>query len=268
MKKKIGLGILILIEIICAVCVYLVGGEIGPWIWSACVFVIAPISCGALLIQIITIIIRVFRKKNIKWNVLFIVITIIMAYPITILFGVSPLNYPRNEAKTNSIDVINPVEDSVLLGGKEYKSHAKWPSECYAYDIVKKPYNTKSKKLNDYGVYLKDVYCPVSGTVIDMKSNEEDIEPNTEDFKSLLGNYIFIKVKETGTYIILGHLEKDSIKVSIGDNVTQGDVIAKVGNSGTTSEPHLHIQHQKNNPMNMKFIVCSEGLPMNFINKK
>lgn len=54
------------------------------------------------------------------------------------------------------------------------------------------------------------------------------------------------------------------MNVSVGDHVTKGMYIAKVGNSGTTSEPHLHIQHQRNNPMNMKFAICSEGLPIEF----
>ena len=191
--------------------------------------------------------------------------TLIMAYPITILFGVSPLTYPVNGDTQEAIKVINPVEESILLGGKDYKTHAVWPSECYAYDIVKEPYDVNSSELSDYGIYGADVYCPVAGTVIDLKDDEEDIAPNTEEFTSSLGNYIFIKVKETGTYIILAHLEKDSVKVSIGEEVTQGMLLAKVGNSGTTSEPHLHMQHQKDNPMNMSIPICAEGLPMQFV---
>ena len=36
------------------------------------------------------------------------------------------------------------------------------------------------------------------------------------------------------------------------------------GNSGTASEPHLHIQHQKNNPLNTKIPICAQGLPIIF----
>lgn len=57
---------------------------------------------------------------------------------------------------------------------------------------------------------------------------------------------------------------QDSIEVSVGEHIDIGDVIGKVGNSGTTSEPHLHIQHQRNNPLEMKFPVCAEGLPITF----
>lgn len=264
MKKKIGFGILILIEIVCFIGIYLVGGQVGPWLWSSCVFVVAPIASIALVVQIIIGIIRTVKKQKMKWNMLYIALTIIMAYPITILFGISLLTYPTNENKREIVRVNNPVEDSTLLGGRDYKTHAVWPSECYAYDIVKEPYDNNSNELSDYGIYLADVYCPVSGTVIDLKDTEEDIQPNTEEFKSSLGNYIFIEIEETGTYLILAHLEKNSVNVSVGDYVTKDMNIAKVGNSGTTSEPHLHIQHQRNNPIEMKFAICSEGLPIEF----
>lgn len=187
-----------------------------------------------------------------------------MAYPITILFGVSLLTYPTRESRSEVVRVINPVENSILLGGKDYKTHAVWPSECYAYDIVKEPYDINSNDLSNYGIYLADVYSPVSGTVIDLKDSEDNILPNTEEFISSLGNYIFIEIEDTKTYLILAHLEKDSVTVSVGEHITKGMKIAKVGNSGTTSEPHLHMQHQRNNPMKTKFAICAEGLPIKF----
>lgn len=264
MKKKIGFGVIVLLELITVVLIYIVKGQIAPWVWSANVFIIAPIACVTLIVQILAGIIRFCKRKDIKWNMFYIGITLIAAYPITILFGVSVLTYPSSGNERDTITMLNPVENSVLFGGKEYKTHAVWPSERYAYDILKEPYDNASDKLEDYGIYLADVYAPVSGVVIDVKDTEEDIPPNTEEFKSLLGNYIFMEIEDTGTYLILAHLEKDSVSVSVGDSVTEGTVIAKVGNSGTTSEPHLHIQHQRTNPMNVKFPTCAEGLPIKF----
>lgn len=266
MKKKIGFGILLLVELIFIVGVYFMRGQIGAYLWSASVFIIAPIATVAFLVQLIILCVRIFKKKRIRWNAAYILMTLILAYPVTILMGVSVLTYPTGNSQKDIISVSNPVKESVLLGGKEYKTHAVWPSECYAYDIVKESYDIDSDNLHDYGIYLADVYCPVNGTVIDCKDNEEDILPNTEKFESSLGNYIFIEVEETGTYLILAHLEKDSILVDIGEHVTKGTKIAKVGNSGTTSEPHLHMQHQRNNPMEMKIPICAEGLSMEIEN--
>lgn len=74
-----------------------------------------------------------------------------------------------------------------------------------------------------------------------------------------------MQIKETGTYLIFDHLLYDSVTVSAGDIVKTGDVIGKVGNSGTTSEPHLHFQHQKENPLDVVHTTCAEGLPIKFI---
>lgn len=264
MKKKIALGCIILWEIISLGIIYGIGGEIAPWIWNANIFVIAPIACILLIAQLIITILRLIKHKKILWNLLFVTVTLIVSYPITILFGISTLTYPMHEKYSQSLIINSPITDGILFGGKDYKAHAVWPCECYAYDILKEPYGINSTNLTDYGIYLNDVACPVNGTIIAANDIEEDIEPNTDCFKSSLGNYIFIRVEKTGTYLILAHLEKNSINVSVGDYVTEGMIIAKVGNSGTTSEPHLHIQHQKNNPLQMKFLICSEGLPISF----
>ena len=166
--------------------------------------------------------------------------------------------------KDDAIIAAMPVDDAVLFGGKEYKSHAMWPSECYAYDIVKEPHDVGSPALEDYGIYNCDVYSPVSGTVIATLNSEPDIVPNTEEFTSSLGNYIYIKIDNSDTYFILAHFKQNSITVNVGDHVEQNQVIGKAGNSGTTSEPHLHIQHQRNNPLDMVFPICAEGLPISF----
>jgi murein DD-endopeptidase MepM/ murein hydrolase activator NlpD len=47
-----------------------------------------------------------------------------------------------------------------------------------------------------------------------------------------------------GRYLLMGHLSPGSIQVKVGDPVKLGQQIAKVGNSGNTTEPHLHIQAQ------------------------
>jgi murein DD-endopeptidase MepM/ murein hydrolase activator NlpD len=42
----------------------------------------------------------------------------------------------------------------------------------------------------------------------------------------------------------MGHLSPGTIRVKVGDQVRLGQQIANVGNSGNTTEPHLHIQAQ------------------------
>ena len=47
-----------------------------------------------------------------------------------------------------------------------------------------------------------------------------------------------------GHFLMMAHLSPGSIQVKIGDHVNVGQPIAKIGNSGNTTEPHLHIQAQ------------------------
>lgn len=262
MKNKLLLYSLIIWEVFCILVIYGIGGSLAPWIWTIGIYVIAPIACIITIVEIIVILYRKFKKKKFYINLMILLLSLVASYPITVLFGISKLTYPRKETIVEEYSMEAPIEDGIYLGGKEYTSHAVWPSECYAYDIVKIPHDIGSTSCNDYGIYLAPVNSPVNGTVIAMVDTEEDILPNSKDFTSSLGNYIVIEIEETKTYLILAHLEKDSSCVDVGDLVHKGMLLANVGNSGTTSEPHLHMQHQKQNPLTQKLSIVAEGLPI------
>lgn len=57
----------------------------------------------------------------------------------------------------------------------------------------------------------------------------------------IFGNLLVIALDD-GTYLALAHLQKGSITVRVGDKVSPEDVVARCGNSGSSSEPHLHLQ--------------------------
>ena len=48
--------------------------------------------------------------------------------------------------------------------------------------------------------------------------------------------------KGADVYVVLGHMRHGSVSVSPGDTVRSGAVIGRVGNSGWTERPHLHMQ--------------------------
>jgi hypothetical protein len=262
--KKIILYLLSALFVFILVCVYFFGGRFGAYAWNISVFILAPLALVLLLVQTVILIIRFLRRKSHLLDIAYIAINVIYVLPITVLLGISPITYPTNMNSEKSVTAKMPIENAVLFGGKEYKTHAMWPSECYAFDILKEPYEVGSDNLDDYGIFGEDIYSPVSGIIIGMENNEIDIEPNTEEFTSSLGNYLYIKLEVTNTYLILAHLKQNSITVSVGDEISVGEIIGKVGNSGTTSEPHLHIQHQQDNPLELKFPSCAVGLPIFF----
>jgi murein DD-endopeptidase MepM/ murein hydrolase activator NlpD len=57
------------------------------------------------------------------------------------------------------------------------------------------------------------------------------------------GNQIVMDIGG-GHYLAIHHLRQNSIQVHVGDHITEGQQIALVGNSGNTTEPHIHIQAQ------------------------
>ena len=61
---------------------------------------------------------------------------------------------------------------------------------------------------------------------------------------------------------------KDSVRVNVGDHVEVGDYLGRIGNSGTSSEPHLHIHHQRQDPTKIMHPLLAEGLPLYFIDKE
>jgi murein DD-endopeptidase MepM/ murein hydrolase activator NlpD len=59
---------------------------------------------------------------------------------------------------------------------------------------------------------------------------------------AIAGNHVVIAAGAAGPFILLAHLRKRSVRVSIGDQVHEGVVLGACGNSGNSTQPHLHIQ--------------------------
>ena len=53
------------------------------------------------------------------------------------------------------------------------------------------------------------------------------------------GNYVLLRIKPD-VYAFYAHLQPDSIGVRVGDRVNTGAVIGKLGNTGNSTNPHLH----------------------------
>ncbi|KZD65805.1 Cell wall endopeptidase family M23/M37 [Bacillus cereus] len=160
-----------------------------------------------------------------------------------------------------------PLNERALIGWGgdrlEMNYHVIKPNERWAYDILIPPAEVKSSKLEDYGIYGAKVMAPASGTVVSINNNEQDLVPGSDHFQSMAGNHIYLRLDETGTFLILAHLKKGSINVREGQHVNEGEFLAQVGNSGSSSEPHLHIHHQRQDPSKVSMFFA-EGLPLYF----
>ena len=69
------------------------------------------------------------------------------------------------------------------------------------------------------------------------------------------GNHVVLDVGG-GQYVFYAHLQKGSVTVEPGAHVTRGEVLGKLGNSGNTSGPHLHVHL-----MDAPSPIAAQGLP-------
>lgn len=60
-------------------------------------------------------------------------------------------------------------------------------------------------------------------------------------WRSLAGNHVILQATD-GPFVALCHLRRGSAAVVVGDRVRSGQLLAECGNSGNSTEPHLHLQ--------------------------
>ncbi|HFO1050741.1 MULTISPECIES: M23 family metallopeptidase [Bacillus cereus group] len=272
MWKKYVLVILVAFLLTSWSVIYLVNGIISVVFWwsiQAFSFVSSFILIGSVLLFVWK---GIFRKR-IDRTLLFIVLfSIIGAWPLGWFANIGGLAYPADVHSTSPKVVVRfPLNERALIGWGgdrlETNYHVIKPNERWAYDILIPPAEVKSSKLDDYGIYEAKVMAPASGTVVSINNDEKDLVPGSDDFKSMAGNHIYLRLDETGTFLVLAHLKKGSIKVKEGQHVNEGEFLAQVGNSGSSSEPHLHIHHQRQDPSKVSMFLA-EGLPLYFQTEK
>ena len=94
-----------------------------------------------------------------------------------------------------------------------------------------------------YAIFGETVYAPCSGTVRKAADGMADMPVPTTDRSRLEGNHVLIQCG--GFAVLLAHFKRGSVRVAPGDDVSQGQIIGQAGNSGQTTEPHLHIHMQR-----------------------
>jgi hypothetical protein len=112
-----------------------------------------------------------------------------------------------------------------------------------------------------FWVFGTDVRAVAGGEVtevVDAYPGNEPDKPPPPTIASLAGNHVIIRIAR-GQYALFAHLRQHSILVHVNDTVKRGEVIAKVGDSGNTTGPHLHFQLMDRNSA-----LASEGIPCVF----
>ena len=90
-----------------------------------------------------------------------------------------------------------------------------------------------------YAIFGAEVVSPCTGMVIDSYDGLPDLFPPETDRQFPPGNHVVVACD--GIHVTLAHLMSGSVMVKRGDVLEAGEPIARAGNSGNTTEPHLHI---------------------------
>ena len=138
----------------------------------------------------------------------------------------------------------------VFWGGdtRKLNQHHDMPNQRFAFDMLGVGESGKTQqgdgtRNEDFYAFGREVLAPADGTVIEVIEGVHDNTPGSMNPYSAVGNCVVIRHREEEVSV-LAHLKRGSIVVKVGDNVKRGQLLGKCGNSGNSSQPHLHYHLQ------------------------
>lgn len=168
-----------------------------------------------------------------------------------------------------AVDLASPLRGThvVLNGGVSpfTNAHFRRPAQGYALDILgvnafgaRASLFGSSKDLESYVIYGEPIFSPCNGKISVAVDDLPDHIPPAEDTENLAGNHVLIECR--GIKVLLAHMRQHSVRVTVGEIVAVGDPLGEVGNSGNTSEPHLHIHAERGGKPGV--ILDGEAVPI------
>jgi Peptidase family M23 len=120
-------------------------------------------------------------------------------------------------------------------------------SQRYAIDFVRvdeqlRTFAGARTRNESYFIFGAEVIAVAPGRVVATRSDQPESTPPNEpppDLDTAAGNYVTQDLGG-GRFALYAHLQPGTVRVSAGEQVRRGQVLGLVGNSGLSSEPHLH----------------------------
>jgi murein DD-endopeptidase MepM/ murein hydrolase activator NlpD len=190
-------------------------------------------------------------------------VTVLLLVLLSAGFRTYPSSY---DDRPSAVDFRLPLDGPVTVawggGALRVNHHVTTPEERWAYDLLVTADGVTHRRdgsaLTDYYVYDRPVRAPAAGRVVAVQDGVPDAPPGRADRRGRGGNGVVLEVAP-GQYLFLLHLRAGTIRVAAGQDVREGDVVGRVGSSGNSSEPHLHV-HLQDTPE----VGAGEGIPMYF----
>lgn len=158
----------------------------------------------------------------------------------------------------NITNMILPFNEewTVSWGGTtvDENYHVAYKNQQFAYDLLiqknGKTYSGNPKNNESYYVFGKEIIAPCNAKVVKVIKGVKDNVPGEFNPEQLTGNTIVLKTSNN-EFILFAHFKENSIVVQENQQIKQGDLLGLCGNSGNSSEPHLHLSLQNVADMNL-----------------
>lgn len=92
----------------------------------------------------------------------------------------------------------------------------------------------------DYAAFGESVYAMADGRVLQVVNGISDHTPGRPDSTNPDGNFVLMEVGDE--YLVYAGLQNGSIALKPGDPIKRGDLVGRIGNSGSSAEPELRIR--------------------------
>jgi hypothetical protein len=116
-----------------------------------------------------------------------------------------------------------------------------------------------TEPLSSFVGFGRPVLAPVTGTVVEALDGQADHDAVRSPLAyfayalgqarrirtgiaAVAGNHVVIEVSPAGPYVLVAHLRHGSLAVSAGQRVEVGELIGACGNTGNSTQPHVHLQ--------------------------
>ncbi|MGY4691072.1 peptidoglycan DD-metalloendopeptidase family protein [Salibacterium sp. K-3] len=159
-------------------------------------------------------------------------------------------------AEEEAVELSFPMQDGLYYVGQggshtQINYHNSHPAQEYAVDLVKlnaagaRAAGIYPEHLGAYHIYGETLYSPCTGEVAASRSSLPDLTPPETNPDQPRGNFVEITCADQDVQVHMAHMQEGSVAVEEGDEVQKGGRIGVVGNSGNTTEPHLHIHAER-----------------------